>query len=427
MIQSYFDRFGFCPPQISKPPAADLSLVVVIPCFNEADLLASLESLWQSERPQGAVEVIVVINSAAGSSETVRAQNLQTWTEAMTWSTDHSEERFRLHVLHLPDLPPKQAGVGLARKIGMDEAVRRFDAASNPHGVIVGFDADCLCESNYLRAMERHFEENPRCPGCSVYFEHPLAGEAIAAYELHLRYYVQGLRGAGFPYAYHTLGSCMAVRANIYCEQGGMNKRQAGEDFYFLHKIIPLGHFMDLTETTVFPSARASDRVPFGTGKAVRDYLRDGHRKSYPLAAFLDLQQLLDFLPELFRSRDGSRVLGVLPKAMASFLGAQDFNRSLAEIFGNTSTEAAFRKRFFHWFNAFRVMMFIHHARDNFYGESDVASAAGKLLSLRGQGESAPNSIGELLRVYRELDRGRTAWTRLEGSLEVRRVQPVLG
>jgi len=36
---------------------------------------------------------------------------------------------------------------------------------------------------------------------------------AIAAYELHLRYYVQALRYAGFPHAHHTVGSCLAVRA----------------------------------------------------------------------------------------------------------------------------------------------------------------------------------------------------------------------
>src|SRR5213594_3575687 len=93
----------------------------------------------------------------------------------------------------------------------------------------------------------------------------PKVAEAIAAYELHLRYYVRALRYAGFPYAHHTIGSCMAVRADVYKKQGGMNKRQAGEDFYFLQKIIPLGHFTDLTETKVIPSSRPSDRVPFGT------------------------------------------------------------------------------------------------------------------------------------------------------------------
>src|SRR4029434_9989987 len=97
--------------------------------------------------------------------------------------------------------------------------------------------------------------------------------KAIAAYELHLRYYLQALRTAGFPHGYHTIGSSMAVRARTYMEQGGMNRRQAGEDFYFLHKLIPLGGFTELNSTTVYPLPRPSNRVPFGTGRAVSEWL----------------------------------------------------------------------------------------------------------------------------------------------------------
>src|SRR5690606_5551781 len=132
--------------------------------------------------------------------------------------------------------------VGLARKIGMDEALRRLDRAGRLDGVIACFDADCTCDPNYLVEVERFFRENPKAPGCSIYFEHPLSGpaepgiyQAVARYELHLRYYIEALRHAGFPHAFHTIGSSMAARASAYLQQGGMNKRQAGEDFYFLH------------------------------------------------------------------------------------------------------------------------------------------------------------------------------------------------
>src|SRR5204862_3217619 len=118
---------------------------------------------------------------------------------------------------------------------------------------------------------------------------------------LHLRYYIQALRYAGFPHAHHTIGSCMAVRAGEYRQQGGMNKRKAGEDFYFLHKIIPLGGFGDLTGTTVYPSPRPSDRVPFGTGKAVRENLPGRQIKTYPLDAFLDLKQMIARVPKMYR------------------------------------------------------------------------------------------------------------------------------
>ena len=300
----YFRRFGFCERQIAEPPHSGLGIIVVIPCMNEPDLIDSLESLWTCEPSNCPAEVIVVINSPAGCREEIRAQNLKTWEEASRWSKEHSTPRLVFHVLHVPDLPPKQAGVGLARKIGMDEAVRRFDDIGRTTGIVVCYDADCRCERNYLRSIERHFEKNPRTPGCSIYFEHPLDGpldakvyEAIAAYELHLRYYVRGLRYAGFPHAHHTIGSCMAVRADVYKKQGGMNKRKAGEDFYFLQKIFPLGAFTELTDTTVNPSPRGSDRVPFGTGKAVRAHLAGNKIGTYPLEAFLDLKMLFDRLP----------------------------------------------------------------------------------------------------------------------------------
>jgi hypothetical protein len=411
----YFQRFAFCDRSISTRPQPDLGLVVVIPCFNEPDSIGSLASLWECERPACAVEVIVVVNSPAHCDPAIRWQNQITLKEMAQWIHDHMDPRFAFHVLDFPALPSKQAGVGLARKIGMDEAARRFDDVSRRAGVVVCYDADCRCERNYLLSIEEHFQKHPRSPGCSIYFEHPLKGtldarvyRAIVLYELHLRYYVQALRYAGFPYAYHTVGSSMAVRADAYKKQGGMNKRQAGEDFYFLHKIIPLGHFTHLTDTTVFPSPRVSERVPFGTGKAIGAYLKGEEISTYPLQAFLDLRLLCGQLPFLYASKD-SAACELLPDSVQSFLQKHGFDGALREILENTSSEAAFRKRFFHWFNGFQAMKFIHHGRDHYYGEAQVEEESRQLLALLPgvQRCSADLSVGEVLEIYRRLDRGR--------------------
>ncbi|MHB8521057.1 MAG: glycosyltransferase family 2 protein [Limisphaerales bacterium] len=412
----YFRRFGFCGPQIATRPAADLGIVVVMPCFNEPDLIGSLESLWNCDRPGCAVEALVVINSPADCAEAIRVQNQKTLAHAAPWIEAHVDPRLRFHPIHFPALPPKQAGVGLARKIGMDEAVRRFDAVNRPDGIVASFDADCRCAPNYLQSLERHFATHPGTPGCSIYFEHPLDGplgpevyEAIVAYELHLRYYVQALRYAGLPFAHHTIGSCMAVRAEVYRKQGGMNKRQAGEDFYFLQKIFPLGGFTDLTETRVFPSSRSSERVPFGTGRAVRDCLGGHGITTYPLEAFLDLKDLLDQLPALYRNDTAAEGLQrkSLPESLQTFLASQGFAEALLEVRENTSSEAAFQKRFFRWLNGFRVLKYIHHACDNFYGERKVDDEPQKLLErLPGAGPGAnAGSIRDLLEVFRGLDR----------------------
>lgn len=353
--EAYFERFGFCPPQISEPPPRDLGITVVVPCYDEPDLIGALESLRACERPRCAVEVIVVVNSAADAPEEVKARNRLSAEQARAYA----------HVIHFPDLPPKHAGVGLARKIGMDEALRRM-----PGGIIVNYDADCRCDPNYLRAIETHFEQHPQTPGCSIYFEHPPG--AADLYELHLRYYVEALRYAGYPYAFHTIGSCMAVRAQVYMEEGGMNKRKAGEDFYFLQKVIARGRFTDLVTTRVIPSARESHRVPFGTGKAVGDQLRGKPALTYPFEAFHDLKMFFE---------DPSNP----PRAMRDFLEAAGFEAKLREIRANTASDAAFRGRFFRWFNGFMAMKWIHYARDQSYGARPVLEEARRLPGTDGE------------------------------------------
>ena len=373
VVTNYFQRFGFSERQIDEPPPEDLGIVVVVPCFDEPDLIGALESLRACERPKFAVEVIAVVNSSADASKEAKARNRASAEIALSYA----------HVIHVSDLPPKHAGVGLARKIGMDEALRRFaDVGRLWNGVILNFDADCRCDANYLGAIEAQFATHPRTRGCSIYFEHPPGPADL--YELHLRYYVQGLRYAGHPYAFHTIGSCMAVRAQVYMEQGGMNKRKAGEDFYFLQKVIALGNYTDLLTTRVIPSARESDRVPFGTGKAVGEQLRGKPALTYPFEAFEDLKA---FFEDIENPRD----------QVHKFLEPLGFEQKLREIRDNTAGADAFRNRFFRWFNGFAAMKYIHFARDRFYGPRVVSGEARRLPGFANE--------KDLLKAYRDLQR----------------------
>src|SRR5690606_11992981 len=122
-------------------------------------------------------------------------------------------------------------------------------------------------------------------------------------YEIHLRYFIGMQRWAGFPHAFQTVGSSMAVRARIYCQIGGMNTRQAGEDFYFLHKIIERGKFSDLNTTTVYPSPRISDRVPFGTGQSMKEQLiLNAKLTTYHPVAFMHFKRFIELIPLLYSS-----------------------------------------------------------------------------------------------------------------------------
>lgn len=215
ILQQYLDKHAFKPPYFSSNPAHGLKLLVVIPAHDEKSLVPSLASLQRCDVPQGGVEVIVVFNASEESHQEVIARNEGAKKEAQAWYDQLQAPLFTLLIIEENQLPKKHAGVGLARKIGMDEAVRRFLKLQQTDGVVVCFDADSLCEANYLVEIEHHFKQHPNTSACSIHFEHPIEGkdfeqaiyDGIAHYELHLRYYKKriGLCGLALCISYHRL------------------------------------------------------------------------------------------------------------------------------------------------------------------------------------------------------------------------------
>lgn len=415
-MNSYLLKYAARTRLIRERPAADLGISVVIPACNEQHIDQALSSLYNCDPPDCTTEVIVVINASESALTEIVKNNSETLRVCRYWKAVHDSPKFRIHVIYEPQLPKRKAGVGFARKIGMDEAVRRFSDVQNTEGIIACFDADSTCAPDYLTELYRHFSENPKTPGCSIRFAHPTFGTdfearnylGITYYELHLRYYNQAMRATGFPNAYHTVGSSMAVRASAYTKQGGMNTRKAGEDFYFLHKIIALGNFTELNTTTVVPSARSSDRVPFGTGKAVADFL-NAERKgfyTYNLQAFKYLHTFFKHIPEFFVTAPKLEHLGGdLPYILIDFLSAYFFEERIAEIRGNSRGYNSFEKRFYRWFNAFMVLKFVHFVRDNAHPNVRVERAAMDLLRDTNHPDMVDiRSVTDLLSVYRELD-----------------------
>jgi hypothetical protein len=406
-VNYYLNRYAFREQLIQEEVNSEVGIVVVIPCHNEPDLVSSLQSLYDCEKPNCKVEVIVVINASEKAEETVLNQNNISYSDALVWIKMHQSEDLKFYLIQENALPKKHAGVGLARKIGMDEAVRRFDAVDNHNGIISCYDADASCDTNYLVALEKHFKENPKSPACSIHFEHPVSGgefddaiyNGIMQYELHLRYYKNGLAYANLPYAFHTIGSSMAVRSDAYQKQNGMNKRKAGEDFYFLQKLIPLGNFTELKTTKIIPSPRVSDRVPFGTGKAMQNWLDEDKQElqSYNPKSFIDLKLFAEAVPQLYKD------VNEIPETVQAFLDRIDFEENLINIKKNSKTEVHFTEVFFKWFNAFKVLKFMHFARDNYYPDVPIFEGSNELLEITCQYKE--ETLKNLLERYRGIDR----------------------
>ncbi len=407
----YFQKYDSFDNFISDEPESNLNIVTVIPCFNEKDLNKTLHSLLNCKKPDCSVEIIVVINSGENSSKEIILQNEVTFNEAKTFSEKYSQKCFKFHAINVKNLPEKFAGVGLARKIGMDFAAFRFKKIDKPNGIITGFDADTITKENYFTEIEEFFIENKTANACSIHFEHPTEGNdfdediysKIIKYELHLRYFINALRKINFPFAYQTIGSSFAVKAEIYTKQGGMNRRKAGEDFYFLQKIIQLGSYFDLNSTTVIPSPRTSDRVPFGTGAAIKKMQENNETDylTYNFQAFEDLNLLFKNKLQFF----DSYFVENLPDSILEFLKLNNFETDLLKIKENSPNTKIFVKRFYDWFNAFRVIKFLNFAHENFYEKIPVNFAVKKLFDENICNTIINYSDKKLLNLLRQTDK----------------------
>ncbi|MDL2322386.1 glycosyltransferase family 2 protein [Bacteroidales bacterium OttesenSCG-928-A17] len=344
-------------------------LVVVIPCYKEPNIQGTLQSIFDCEDCNFPVEIILLINSYKKNSETTVNLNRISYREALDFAGQNNKENFYLSPYLVEDLPGHQTGAGLPRKLGMDKAISHF--SGNKNGIIVSLDADCLVEKNYLSEIYKAFKKY-RLLSATIEFHHPVdhlkpsdpLRKAMESYEKYLRYYRASLEFCGYPYAYFTIGSAFAVTADAYLKVGGMGKQQSGEDFYFLQKIFPLGRTRFIDTTCVYPAARTSDRIPFGTGPALAQMLNENQTEkyTYQFRAFEELKLLFDKIDGFFQSspEEIRKQTENLPIYMLSFLNANNFYEKIEEINRHTANKESFRKRFFAYFTAFRILKYLN-------------------------------------------------------------------
>ncbi len=401
---------------IESPPDNNLKYIVVIPAFDESGLIGSLDSLFNCDRITPGIEVIIVINYPYGSDDITVKKNLRILEEGKAWAKIKSQPGKKFYFLVACPPDKKNSGVGFARKTGMDEAVSRFNETGRNDGIILSLDADARVDKNYFTAIDIFHRKNEGTDGFNIYYEHPLQGgfedeiyEAVAQYELHLRYYVQSLRHSGHPNAFHTVGSSFGVKAQVYCEQGGMNKRQAGEDFYFLQKIFDLGNFSECNTTRVFPSPRPSERVVFGTGPVVKKYLETKEELCTNHPGLFEI--LGSFLHSSgsfyqFTLKNDFRFIDEYHPLLKRFLLNYGIKNKFREIAGNSSGQKAFTKRFFRWFNMFMALKFLNHGKSHF---ADIPVTKAAEILLRKNKSEVPSDLNAktLLEIYRKTDRSK--------------------
>ncbi len=364
-------------------PQGRFTGAVVIPALAEYDFLPeTLAGLAKCRPALNSTLVVIILNSSAETSDGKIAENMKSLTALRAGDAEFcggleiGKELFWIDATSREKQISVKGGVGEARKTAMDSCLELFHHESLTENLFFCLDADTLVSENYLSAAYEYFQKYKTKQAATVNFAHR-AGKtavehaAIEIYESFMRYYVRGLEFAGSPYAFYALGSAIICRAEAYVRAGGMRARNGGEDFYFLQAISKFGNCGVIETALVRPSARPSDRVPFGTGPKIRQIV-DGHKLLfYNPEIFKSLKVLLDTVNNLTKPDEFRDLPAILSthcgKEVREFLDKYNFATVWERIFQNTKQETVYLKKSFHiWFDAFRTLKFVHFCENNY-------------------------------------------------------------
>lgn len=366
------------------PNFSQKRLAIVIPVQNEEKLLPeTLHSLAQQPDEYLAQTIILLcINDKPDTSFNFEENQriLQKLRQADTHVISTlipGNHLFWINATRTGILLPKPGGVGHARKLGFDTLVAEFGWRETPI-LLASLDADTTVETNYLETLLNLSHSDSTYSGFVIPFQHrciePELQPFINCYDAYLKAYVNGLQYAKSPYAYQTLGSAMGTTLKQYIKVNGMKTQCGGEDFYFLQALRKTGPIIELP-TQVFPAARLSDRVPFGTGPRLKE-LAEGHSlMHYELKHFDELKHVLSIINDCntenrLQLPNQFEIL-LSPKANL-FFAQRNFAEVWQKIMTNTpKTDAHTRQAFHAWFDAFKTLKFIHFMCDYHQTDND--------------------------------------------------------
>ena len=369
-------------------------VAVVIPVKNEypgiKETLTSL-SFSAGKAPLSAsagrtscnpLHVVCVVNSRENDDGDVKQNNLQ----MLSFLSSCCYKNLFISVIDRTssglELPEKE-GVGLARKIGMDYAL------ACGAEVIACMDADTLVAENYAEELFSFAENHGNRSFALVPFRHQKAAseklqQAINAYENYMLLHSEKLREAGTPYWAPVLGPSLVCTAEGYVCCGGMNKRVSGEDFYFLQSLekieitagcgkfrsTPANNVVDHTQTRapcstsfyysphflkteVYPSARISDRVLFGTGPKLRQLTEKSSQQTIECPIYSE--RCYEAIKEFIEKKESCQ------NELAGFMNKENFLSIWKKICENNPSNLNGRETAFHiWFDGLKIIRAIH-------------------------------------------------------------------
>ncbi len=330
---------------------------LVVPCFDESPTF--LEELLPPEAADLLIVIVANVPDNADVEARERTAALLSHLQPGHGGIGVLDAAKRIHTLTVDRVSqpvPKNQAVGLARKIGADCATALWHRGHVACRWIYNTDADVRLPCGY-------FDTTLPERGAAIFpFRHrgsdPRTQHKADLYELHMRYYVNRLGWAGSRYAFHTLGSTLAVDAEDYATVRGFPRRSGGEDFHLLNKLAKVAPVHSLRGPELIIQARESQRAPFGTGRALARIKTDRDYLSYAPASFQLLAKVLAALEHA--SKSGKLTLPVDAEPILQTLGLQTH---FAKAVDQYKTQSNLDKALHDWFDGLRTLRFIHQCR----------------------------------------------------------------
>jgi len=384
-------------------------IIVVVPVLAEYENLKTLiQSLTQCDEINTNSLVIFVVNNVERATLDVKENNAASYKYLLNKISHQNESNLDFAVVDAYSknlaLDAKNGGVGLARKIGMDLALSCFDYNTPLRKALVCLDADCTVSPNYFVQIKTQFLSN-NFEAAYLNYQHPLPEDeektkAIICYEVFLRYYLLALLYSGSRFAIQTIGSTIICSPETYVKIGGMNKRKAAEDFYFMEALAKNYNIHHIKDAFVYPSSRGSWRVPFGTGQRVNRFL-EGKQNEYLLYSIKSFKILKEwntiYLNEESPSKDElMRKAKLIDKHLFNFLSANNFPEDWQKILMNSKHKEQINRQKIFWFDGFRTLKLIHYLRDNAYSQQSMFDAVDELLKLLNNFSIPDRKPGEI-------------------------------
>lgn len=410
-----FDNFNF-----------EFSNVITIPALNED--ITNIRRVTQGISDENTL-IILIVNAQEDTENknkisnemlinTIKENSKEVWKPKN--SRDITLHQTKKHPILLIDRStkglelPNKTGVGLARKIAADIALKLISDNKIKTKWIHCTDADTKLPMDY-------FQQTCLLKNASAaiypYIHSDFSGEnknleAMFLYELFLRHYTIGLKYSKSNYAFHTIGSTIAINADAYANVRGFPIKESGEDFYLLNKLAKTGKIQTTKGTPIEIDGRISKRTPFGTGRSIEKILTTTNKESnflfYDAVIFEQLKVFNEYIQSIDKENSNDMIELFYDRTKKNI----SFKKTLEQLGAfkaiDTAKKCSNKKEIQKthlntWFDSFRTLKFVHLLRDIAHPSVPLNELIQHPLYQR-YNLSSGCSLEELLDQFREIE-----------------------